>query len=186
MTRDFSWTVSSIAHLPAAACTISAPGSESPPGRGGGAEHRVGRVLSGFAVVGERLCAHSSWASGLPTAMRHSSPLFPGANAHTPLCCNHPGGPSCRRGGATRQRLAALHTCRGRPITVAGRRRKRALIVSAMEEVPAGARWGAGCGTHLPHSARMILSEPEVCDHKETTGTVTHAATVLRLSEPRQ
>ena len=56
MTRDFRWTLSTIAHLPAAACTISAPGSESPPGRGGGAEHRVGRVLSGFAVVGERLC----------------------------------------------------------------------------------------------------------------------------------
>ena len=45
MTRDFRWTLSTIAHLPAAACTISAPGSESPPGRGGGAEHRVGRVL---------------------------------------------------------------------------------------------------------------------------------------------
>ena len=42
--------VSSIAHLPAAACTISAPGSESPPGRGGGAEHRVGRVLSHIGV----------------------------------------------------------------------------------------------------------------------------------------
>jgi hypothetical protein len=36
------------------ACTISAPGSESPPGRGGGAEHRVGRVLSGFASGGKR------------------------------------------------------------------------------------------------------------------------------------
>jgi hypothetical protein len=42
--------------LPAAACTISAPGSESPPGRGGGAEHRDGRVLRGFPVVGGRLC----------------------------------------------------------------------------------------------------------------------------------
>jgi hypothetical protein len=56
MTRDFRWTLSTIAHLPAAACTVSAPGSESPPGRGGGAEHRDGRVLFVFAVVSKRLC----------------------------------------------------------------------------------------------------------------------------------
>jgi hypothetical protein len=59
MTRDFRWTLPTIAHLPAAACTVSAPGSESPPGRGGGAEHRDGRVLFVFAVVSKRLCAPS-------------------------------------------------------------------------------------------------------------------------------
>jgi hypothetical protein len=77
MTRDFSWTVSSIAHLPAAACTISAPGSESPPGRGGGAEHRVGRVLFVFAVVSKRLC-------GIAAARhRRIDSLYAGSNRCT-------------------------------------------------------------------------------------------------------
>ena len=57
MTGDFRRIVSTIAHLPAAACTTSAPGSKSPLGRGGGAAQRALGVLPGFPVVGGRLCA---------------------------------------------------------------------------------------------------------------------------------
>ena len=56
MTGDFRRIVSTIAHLPAAACTTSAPGSKSPLGRGGGAAQRALGVLPGFPVVGGRLC----------------------------------------------------------------------------------------------------------------------------------
>jgi len=49
--------VSTIAHLPAAACTTSAPGSKSPLGRGGGATHHALGVLPVFPVVSVRLCA---------------------------------------------------------------------------------------------------------------------------------
>jgi len=48
--------VSTIAHLPAAACTTSAPGSKSPLGRGGGATHHALGVLPVFPVVSVRLC----------------------------------------------------------------------------------------------------------------------------------
>ena len=57
MTGDFRRIVWTIAHLPASACTTSAPGSKSPLGRGGGGgAARIG-VLSSFPVVGVRLCA---------------------------------------------------------------------------------------------------------------------------------
>ena len=57
MTGDFRRIVWTIAHLPASACTTSAPGSKSPLGRGGGGgAARIG-VLPGFPVVGVRLCA---------------------------------------------------------------------------------------------------------------------------------
>ena len=56
MTGDFRRIVWTIAHLPASACTTSAPGSKSPLGRGGGGgAARIG-VLSSFPVVGVRLC----------------------------------------------------------------------------------------------------------------------------------
>ena len=56
MTGDFRRIVWTIAHLPASACTTSAPGSKSPLGRGGGGgAARIG-VLPGFPVVGVRLC----------------------------------------------------------------------------------------------------------------------------------
>ena len=66
MTGDFRRIVSTIAHLPAAACTTSAPGSKSPLGRGGGAAQRALGVLPGFPVVGGRLCAPSGggWGGG--------------------------------------------------------------------------------------------------------------------------
>lgn len=58
MTGDFRRIVWTIAHLPASACTTSAPGSKSPLGRGGGGgAARIG-VLPGFPVVGVRLCAN--------------------------------------------------------------------------------------------------------------------------------
>ena len=56
MTGDFRRIVWTIAHLPASACTTSAPGSKSPLGRGGGAAQRALGVLPGFPVVGGRLC----------------------------------------------------------------------------------------------------------------------------------
>jgi hypothetical protein len=47
-----------VEHRSLAGCSMHNLGSGQrvAAGRGGGAEHRVGRVLSGFAVVGERLC----------------------------------------------------------------------------------------------------------------------------------
>ena len=57
MTCDFRWIVSSVAHLPAAACTTWAPGSKPPLGRGGEVGQRALRVLMNFPVVSVRLCA---------------------------------------------------------------------------------------------------------------------------------
>ena len=57
MTCDFRWIVSSVAHLPAAACTTWAPGSKPPLGRGGEVGQRALRVLMVFPVVSVRLCA---------------------------------------------------------------------------------------------------------------------------------
>ena len=57
MTCDFRWIVSSVAHLPAAACTTWAPGSKPPLGRGGEVGQRALRVLTIFPVVSVRLCA---------------------------------------------------------------------------------------------------------------------------------
>ena len=57
MTGDFRRIVWTIAHLPASACTTSAPGSKSPLGRGGGGGAAPLGVLPGFPVVGVRLCA---------------------------------------------------------------------------------------------------------------------------------
>ena len=59
MTRDFRRIVSSIAHLPAAACTTWAPGSKPPLGRGGEVGQRALRVLMNFPVVSVRLCARA-------------------------------------------------------------------------------------------------------------------------------
>ena len=56
MTCDFRWIVSSVAHLPAAACTTWAPGSKPPLGRGGEVGQRALRVLMVFPVVSVRLC----------------------------------------------------------------------------------------------------------------------------------
>ena len=56
MTGDFRRIVWTIAHLPASACTTSAPGSKSPLGRGGGGGAAPLGVLPGFPVVGVRLC----------------------------------------------------------------------------------------------------------------------------------
>ena len=56
MTCDFRWIVSSVAHLPAAACTTWAPGSKPPLGRGGEVGQRALRVLMNFPVVSVRLC----------------------------------------------------------------------------------------------------------------------------------
>ena len=65
MTGDFRRIVWTIAHLPASACTTSAPGSKSPLGRGGGGgAARIG-VLSSFPVVGVRLCAAVQSEPGL-------------------------------------------------------------------------------------------------------------------------
>ena len=58
MTGDFRRIVWTIAHLPASACTTSAPGSKSPLGRGGGGGAAPLGVLPGFPVVGVRLCDH--------------------------------------------------------------------------------------------------------------------------------
>ena len=62
MTCDFRWIVSSVAHLPAAACTTWAPGSKPPLGRGGEVGQRALRVLMNFPVVSVRLCeTEASW-----------------------------------------------------------------------------------------------------------------------------
>ena len=69
MTGDFRRIVWTIAHLPASACTTSAPGSKSPLGRGGGGgAARIG-VLSSFPVVGVRLCAATDRARGGNTGL---------------------------------------------------------------------------------------------------------------------
>ena len=47
--------MSSIAHLPAAACTTSAPGSKLPLARGGEAGQRALGVLTSFPVVSGRV-----------------------------------------------------------------------------------------------------------------------------------
>ena len=81
MTGDFRRIVWTIAHLPASACTTSAPGSKSPLGRGGGGgAARIG-VLSSFPVVGVRLCGASlRRSSGEGRAVDHS---FAVAATHT-------------------------------------------------------------------------------------------------------
>ena len=71
MTGDFRRIVWTIAHLPASACTTSAPGSKSPLGRGGGGGAAPLGVLPGFPVVGVRLCA--SFACSFQSSFRATS-----------------------------------------------------------------------------------------------------------------
>ena len=86
MTGDFRRIVWTIAHLPASACTTSAPGSKSPLGRGGGGgAARIG-VLPGFPVVGVRLCEDEPDALHLEPGLKvsygeYDGPLGSGAHA---------------------------------------------------------------------------------------------------------
>lgn len=120
MTGDFRRIVWTIVHLPASACTTSAPGSKSPLGRGGGGgAARIG-VLSSFPVVGVRLCA--SYGGVVDT-------LDTGVFTHLFTIPPAPPQISCRSASGTPSPLLAL-ACRqafGRGLTaiVHGRRRER-------------------------------------------------------------
>ena len=77
MTCDFRWIVSSVAHLPAAACTTWAPGSKPPLGRGGEVGQRALRVLTIFPVVSVRLCVDSLSDNVIPLGLaRELGDLF--------------------------------------------------------------------------------------------------------------
>ena len=82
MTGDFRRIVWTIAHLPASACTTSAPGSKSPLGRGGGGgAARIG-VLSSFPVVGVRLCASRTPLSQSASALLNVKVCNCGTEVH--------------------------------------------------------------------------------------------------------
>ena len=77
MTCDFKWIVSSIAHLPAAACTTSAQGSKLPLRRGGEVGQRALGVLMNFPVLSVRLCDIVG-AAALEMALQLASKQFEG------------------------------------------------------------------------------------------------------------
>jgi len=150
--------VSTIAHLPAAACTTSAPGSKSPLGRGGGATHHALGVLPVFPVVSVRLCVR-------PVGWPHN------------LQASRGQGPSPVRARTTRRTAKLLACCvrrapgdgqaaHGRP----GQQRPiRPLAASLASSCPISSPWPAAAGGGSGRMGRPSARRPSSCDQCGST-----------------